>query len=215
MLRLLLHASRMDTDRFIKLFLTGDSLCKMIAYLCNNSHGTVTDPITNVLHAMITSPLQIMLTQVGVAPFKDRNTLVFPYRLMNEDQKDFLRSFVEEMEHEITGTVASVQIGGGCVLTQQQSSSRGREITLDYTSVLSAFCTNVARSKTHTNVSVQRAVCNIVIQRIGSMVHLDRTKMQTIIGDIPGCKHLLSQQAQQEQQQEQGPTPKKMRVQAS
>ena len=171
----------MDTHGFIDLFLKEDALCHIVAYMCNNTQGLVTDPITNVLYSMITSPIQIVLTQVGVAPFKDKNTLVFPYRLMNEDQKSFIRSFVQDMEYEITGTIASVQIGGGCMLNK---STNGQDIFLDYVHVLTAFCNNVSKSKTHQNPAIQRAICNIIIQRIGSLIHLVSSQTPMLVVTI-------------------------------
>lgn len=60
----------LDIGAFIDLFLTGKSLQTMISHICNTAHGSVTDPITNTLCMMIKSPIQIVLTQVGVAPFK-------------------------------------------------------------------------------------------------------------------------------------------------
>ena len=59
-----------DLGTFVQLFLNGDALQQMISYICNTSHGSVADPITTTVCMMITTPVQIVLTQVGVAPFK-------------------------------------------------------------------------------------------------------------------------------------------------
>lgn len=181
----------MDPKAFVDKFLRGDSLCRVIVYLCNNCQGTVTDPITSVLHFMITSPVQVTLTQVGVAPFRDRSTLVFPYRLMTEEQRSLLRSFVENIENEVSGSVASVQIGGGCVLSKPSQEN----VYLESVDVLLAFCQTVSMSKTHKSRATQRAVCNIVLQRIGSLVHLDRSQMQKITKDFWGKVALEQQDA--------------------
>lgn len=156
-----------DIHRFKDLFLTGESLRKTLVYLCNTVQGHVMDPITYTLCMMITTPVQIMLTQVGVAAFKDKNTSVFPYKLMTEEQKQFLRDFVTDTETHVTGLIASVQIGGGCVLCKRVK--RPSEF-LDAGAVLSAFCQSVQSSKTHTNPVMQRSICNIVIQRVGGQV---------------------------------------------
>lgn len=172
-----------DTHKFIELFLQGESLQQTLCYMCNASQGHVVDPITHTLCMMITTPVQVMLTQVGVAPFKDKNTAIFPYRLMDGRQKDFLRSFVKATEKAVKGAMASVQIGGGCVLCKH---GQGASIVLNPVDILSAFCRCVADSKTHTNQKIQKCICNIVIQRVGSLVVLDRATLQSVMHHIPG-----------------------------
>lgn len=140
------------------------------------------DPITHTLCMMITTPVQIMLTQVGVAPFKDKNTSIFPYKLMNDEQKQFLRDFVMETETHVSGLIASVQIGGGCVLCRRIE--RGG-VFLEPGLVLSAFCQNVQESKTHKNPAIQRSICNIVIQRVGGQVLLDKDVLQKVLKSMP------------------------------
>lgn len=173
----------MDVQRFVDLFLAGDALRKTLAYLCNTVQGNVMDPITHTLCLMITTPVQIMLTQVGVAPFKDKNTSIFPYRLMNDEQKQFLRDFVAETETHVSGLIASVQIGGGCVLCKRVK--RGTTL-LDAGQVLSAFCQTVQTSKTHANPAIQRSICNIVIQRVGGQILLDKDTLQRVMKSMPG-----------------------------
>lgn len=51
-------------SRFVDLFLQGVALQRVLRYLCETSSGRVVDPITDVVCVMITSPLQLMITEV-------------------------------------------------------------------------------------------------------------------------------------------------------
>ena len=123
-------------SRFVELLLRGDELVHLMRHCCNTSMGQVVDPITDVVCVMITSPLQIVITEVGVAPFKDRPTRVYPFVEMNEGQRTFLREIVQshldcaDGGKKVTTTTttstsisfASLQMGGGFVIEFQPSS---------------------------------------------------------------------------------------------
>jgi hypothetical protein len=71
-------------QRFVQLFLEGESLQRVMKHLCETSVGQVVDPITDVVCVMVTSPLQLVITEIGVAPFRDRAAHVYPFVAMNE-----------------------------------------------------------------------------------------------------------------------------------
>ena len=57
-------------SRIVAEFLTGPNLRKIFSHLCNNASGLVTDPISDTAVMMLTCPVQLILTEVGVALFK-------------------------------------------------------------------------------------------------------------------------------------------------
>lgn len=59
-----------NTSRLVSLFLENTALERMMIYLCKTSLGQVIDPITDVVCIMITSPIHLVITEVGIAPFK-------------------------------------------------------------------------------------------------------------------------------------------------
>lgn len=61
--------------RIIAEFLTGSNLRKMFSHLCNSASGQVTDPISDTAVMMLTCPVQLILTEVGVALFKVRSLM--------------------------------------------------------------------------------------------------------------------------------------------
>lgn len=101
---------------------------------------------------------------------------MFPYKLMTEEQKAFLREFVTMAEVSLTGAVAATQIGGGCFL----ASSDKKPTHVDPVAVLGAFCQAVGESKIHTDPAIQRGLCCIVVQRVCGIVHLDRSTLQKV-----------------------------------
>lgn len=97
----------------------------------------VTDPISDTAIMMMTCPVQLILTEVGVALFKDRPTSLFPFTHMDSAQRYFVEEVVRDcllhcdvatrhvyvqglpfyrMHHH-----AVVQMGGGCILYMHHS----------------------------------------------------------------------------------------------
>lgn len=146
--------------RIIAEFLTGHNLRKMFSHLCNNASGQVqpcqpsnlayanaalpteqpaisqvTDPISDTAVMMMMCPVQLILTEVGVALFKDRPTSLYPFSHMDANQRYFVEEVVRDclMHCDITTRSFSsardldlpyyhlhhhavVQMGGGCIL---------------------------------------------------------------------------------------------------
>lgn len=175
---------------FVDLFLRGEALRRVVSFFCNAMVDQVTDPITYTLCMMVSTPVHIMLTQVGVAPFRDKNTMVFPYRHMDEDQRYFLREFVLRAERETSGWMTSRQIGGGCVLGNS-GCGQSTEQRLDPVEVIGAFCQGVFASTTHGEDAERRGICNLFLQRVGAGVSLDRRVLMKVSDAIEG----LSSQA--------------------
>lgn len=68
-------------QKFVSLFLEGVKLQKFMKYMCETGMGQSVDPITDVVCVMITCPLQLVITEVGVAPFKVQNFILFYFIL--------------------------------------------------------------------------------------------------------------------------------------
>lgn len=91
------HQKRRKTmERIVSEFLTGKNLRKMFSHLCNNASGQVTDPISDTASMMLTCPVQMIITEVGVALFKDRPTHLYPFSAMDPAQLYFVEELVRE-----------------------------------------------------------------------------------------------------------------------
>ena len=48
----------------VECFLTGTNLCKALAHLCNHASSNVMDPVSDVVHMMMTCPVQMVISEV-------------------------------------------------------------------------------------------------------------------------------------------------------
>ena len=53
-----------DSESIIRTFLTGINLRKVLAHLCNHASGQATDPVSDVVHTMISCPVQMVISEV-------------------------------------------------------------------------------------------------------------------------------------------------------
>lgn len=165
-------------------FLQGDMLCKILNYYCNLSVGQIVDPISETICMVIKTPVQLVITEVGVTLFKDKNTHVYPYALMTKDQLDYIRNILFQARSvtDHKGAVrAGIQMGGGCII---RFIAKSAPIFLVPVDVFKAFCSSVFRSKIHTNNTVRYNFCNIVIQRVCSSIHLSNSVRQAIFANL-------------------------------
>lgn len=108
-------ASSADGESIIKHFLSGTNLRKVFSYLCNHASGHATDPVSNIVHIMLTCPVQMVVsevrcvtdsptlrrhlkptaeTQVGVAFFKDHPDALYPFSAMDRGQRMYVEQVV-------------------------------------------------------------------------------------------------------------------------
>lgn len=59
---------------------------RFLIYACNASNENDTDPITTTIVAMLSSPVHISLSNIGVRAFKNTSLPPLPYYLMDSAQ---------------------------------------------------------------------------------------------------------------------------------
>ena len=57
-------ARGINHERTVSMFLTHGRLQKTLSHLCNHASGQLTDPISNVVHMMLTCPVQMVISEV-------------------------------------------------------------------------------------------------------------------------------------------------------
>ena len=152
-----------------QIFFTQESLQRIIPFLCNARPPGAWDPVTSTVQELLTGKLHFCLTSAGIAPFKGRPSFVFPYHMMTSEQKDFLRAKLEDRK--------SYCVCNDCVLFHRTLREDER---LDPLSVLSALCSRILDSKVHSEQSVRVGVCNIILQRVQSVVPISRQVQQQL-----------------------------------
>ena len=90
----------------IKFLLQKRLLKLIITNHINNRVQEFTDPITSTLILMSTSPLQIIFCDEGMVLFKTTHLPIFPYSMLEEEDKAFLLELLQGLDE--TQTQASL-----------------------------------------------------------------------------------------------------------
>jgi hypothetical protein len=155
---------------FNSVFFAEDNLKRILTYLCNMRQPGSNDPVTGTVLDLLTSKLQFCLSATGLIPFKGHAELVYPYHMMSVDQKDYIRQALQNR--------ASYIVCNDAVVFHQKD--QGKCDKLDPIEVLEAMCCQVLQSKIHAEHSVRVGVCNILLQRVQSVVPISKGVQQRL-----------------------------------
>ena len=158
----------MEKQGFVSTFFTEDSLKRVLTYLCNTRQPGSWDPVTATVLDLLTGKLQFCLSATGLIPFKGRAELVYPYHMMTIEQKDYIRQALQDR--------ASYAICNEAVVFHAKQD----QAKLDPVEVLEAMCSKVLQSKIHPEHSVRVGVCNILLQRVQSVVPISKGVQQRL-----------------------------------
>jgi len=67
---------------------------KMLIYFINNRIQDFVDPLTTTLYLMMSTPLQFVLCESGILPFKTNLLSVFPYNLLQKDHLQTMETII-------------------------------------------------------------------------------------------------------------------------
>ena len=151
------------------IFFADPSLKRILTYLCNTRAPGSWDPVTATVLDLLTGKLQFCLSATGLIPFKGHANLVYPYHMMSPEQKDFIRTALQERSGYTV-----------CNESVVFHAAAGDPERLDTVSVLEAMCSKVLESKVHADHSVRVGVCNIILQRVQSVVPISRGVQQKL-----------------------------------
>lgn len=87
-------------DEVVDIFLTGVRLQRVMTHLTDACVDNYSDPVCEVLCTMITCPLELIITEVGLAIFKNKSTYIYPYSKMSTDQINYVKMLVREVQQE-------------------------------------------------------------------------------------------------------------------
>jgi hypothetical protein len=153
-------------------FFSEPNLKRILTYLCNTRAPGSWDPVTATVLDFLTGKLQFCLSATGLVPFKGNAALVYPYHMMTPEQKDFVR--------------ASLQDRGGYTVCNDSVVFHGEQERLDPVAILEAMCSQVLESKVHEHYHVRVGVCNILLQRVQSVVPISKGVQQRLNGMLFG-----------------------------
>ena len=173
-----------DPNNLVSVFFKGPGLRRMLTYLCNARKPGDWDPVTATVLDLLTGRLQFCLSSVGLIPFRGKASLVYPYHMMTAEQKDFLRQALQDRasfcvcnEALVFHNQASQHRHDGFLRHADPSASKSiaRTDRLDQVPVLQAMCQSVLESKIHEERRVKIGICNILLQRVQSVVPIARS----------------------------------------
>lgn len=170
------HSIREDT--MIDVFFDSDGLQRMLTFMCNARLPGSWDPVTSTVVDMLTGKLQFCLTSEGLLPFRGKADLVFPFHMMSQKQKNFLR--------DALSVRSSYCVCNGAVVFH---ATPGVPERLDHLKVLDGVCSRILASRVHEEHRVRVGVCNIILQRVQSIVPISRGVQQrlnsVLFGPLP------------------------------
>lgn len=122
------------------------------------------DPITATVIIFLTCPLQLGLTEVGAMLFQNHSALVYPFSLMTDRQRTFLRGCLERR--------SEWGIHNGALVFKQPRGEAAR--TLPAQAVLLALCKKIVEGQPEQALLQRLAVCNIILQRVQGYVPIEK-----------------------------------------
>jgi hypothetical protein len=164
-----LDAAKSPLCAMTAMFFDGCGLQRLITFLCNARAPGNWDPVTSTMLDLLTGRLQFCLTEAGLVPFKGKSSLVYPYHMMSPPQKEFLR---ESLARRDTYCVCN-----DAVVFQAATGDAER---LGAVEVLQALCSRILASRIHPEHKVRVGVCNIILQRVQSVVPISRNVQQAL-----------------------------------
>jgi len=129
------------------------------------------DPITSTAITFLTCQLQLGLTEVGAMLFQGRSSLVYPYNLMSDKQKDFIR---EALSRRAEWNLFNNAVVFRKTPHQPRPGGGPGGLTLAPTAVLVALCSKIFESTAHPDPKRRVALCNIILQRVQGYIPIDR-----------------------------------------
>jgi hypothetical protein len=153
----------------VKAFFDPEGLQRFVTYLCNARAPGNWDPVTATMLDLLTGRLQFCLTGAGLVPFKGKAALVYPYHMMTQEQRGFLRGAL--------GKRARYTVCNSSVVFH---ACQGDPERLSPVEALSALCERILASKIHPEHRVRVGVCNIILQRVQGVVPLSRNVQQSL-----------------------------------
>jgi hypothetical protein len=181
------RAVRPSHDEIVATFLSGVRLRRVLSHMCNNASSGIADPVTSTIRVMLACPVQLVISEVGVALFKDHPNVLYPFAKMDVDQRYLVERVVSSCMHlhdicPRLGNRVVVQMGGGCILytdppppsSVSQQETKPNCFVLRPIEVLRALCDCIFASAKYGDPAVRHAIASILLQRIVGAVNIPK-----------------------------------------
>jgi len=157
-------------DSFIDIFMTGSNLEHFLIHSCNASGADNADPITNTVVAVMSSPIHISLSNVGVRAFKNNNIATLPYVLLQDNQVSFVVKTLASIRHGLVTSANSDANGGFVVRIPPPSKNK----FVDKAVVMSHLRDAIGKTSGYGSRETKQTVFEIISQRVHAMTTLPK-----------------------------------------
>jgi len=162
---------------------------KMLIYFINNRIQDFVDPLTTTLYLMMSTPLQFVLCESGILPFKTNLLSVFPYNLLQKDHLQTMETIITEVPTEYQRE--TMETSGQYTLTIFLNKHNSHNF-LDPKRVLENFVIIIFKNnKVYEDLNVCKTLCNIVLQRLMSKIQFSSNLIEYIVSLINSHGNLL------------------------
>jgi hypothetical protein len=172
--------SKLNTlkESYIELTSQDAFLRKSIVYMVNHRVQDFADPLTSTLVLMATSPLQMVLCESGLLPFKTSLLPVIPYVYLSEEENKSMQKIIsqapdefmhETMESSGQYTISIVPMMSNSVFVCK------RQLLINFVHVI------FKNNKVYGDASICKTLCNIILQRFMARVSIPSDMVTTIV----------------------------------
>lgn len=156
-------------DCFVQNFLNPKSLARIFVNASNSANAYVVDPVSDIVCAMLNNPIVCVLSTTGLMPFKNTPNIILPYSYMDNAQKTYLRTVLEERNKSSSCTRKS-----NCLEIHFDHKTKQSPTHLKPETILLVMCESIiATAMGDTTEEHKRlAICNILLQRVRCSVNL-------------------------------------------
>jgi hypothetical protein len=157
-------------DTFIDVFFTGSNLEHFLIHSCNASGADNADPITNTVVSIMSSPVCISLSNVGVRAFKNNSIATLPYVLLQQDQVAFVVKLLASVHHGLVINMNSDANGGFVVRLQSPPKNK----FVDKNLIMDHLRAVIGKSSGYGSKETKQNVFEIISQRVNAMITLPK-----------------------------------------
>ncbi len=160
-------------NSFVSVFLKAANLERFVIYACNASKLDNTDPISNIIVAIVSSPISISFSNVGIRAFKSTSIAALQYYLLDQKQCNFIKNLITAILDGSLNTGITSDANGGFILRIFPPKTN---IFVEKNEVLQALSRAVRNVSGYGDAIVKERVFSILSQRISAMVTMSSGK---------------------------------------
>jgi hypothetical protein len=153
-------------------FLHPSQLKRTLVLLINNSSQFFKDPLIEIICLILSSPFSLVLTEKGVALFKANYVAIIYFKQLTQKQTQAVSALLEDSLQNDDYHVILQRSGGMCVHVPEKLPR-----VVQHSDVLISLHQLLHRSQLPACHLPSGQICNVILQRVRNMVHIDHKSL--------------------------------------